>query len=818
MTLMGRFLVRVISRVMAAVLIVAALAAFSSDVPGLKWLGLILALFLADRFFHLDEPDRPMSELPHSGRANIAAYIKPSTFSILEDALEKSSFGKLNFDLKILDNLLSVRAVRETVERLDVPAKELQQKLEQSLKEDRPQSSEEMQARLQNLCILAFNEALRLGTQSVDVFALFAALGKSEDPKFKKLITLFSLTDSDFERGAVFAYGLSKISFWGRVPRTLTALFFGGQRKVRHRVMNRAWTSRPTPNLDKYSIDFTDVARQGNVGFMLGHETEYRRLTETLSRSIHPNALLIGEAGSGKETIIAHLAMDIVEDKVPEALFDKRLVSLDLGLLVASANPQDLQARLKKIVEEIQRAGNIILYIPDIHNLVKTSGTAYLSAADSLLPVIMNDVFPVIGTTYPREFKTLIEPRSDFSGFFEVIPVQELSESDAEKVLMLESLMLEDITKVKVSLGAIHEAVKLAKMYFRDKLLPGSAEELLKAAASAAHQKGETFLHVDGVVSIAEEKTNIPLREAGGEESSRLLNMEDTIHARLVDQEEAVKAVSSALREYRSGLARKGGPIASFLFVGPTGVGKTELAKIIASIQFGSDEAMLRFDMTEYQNKESFIRFIGSPDQTVSGALTDAVRNKPFSLVLLDEFEKAYPDILNLFLQVLDDGRLTDNMGRVVDFGNAIIIATSNAKSEFISKSISEGKNISQISEDLKRQLVDVMKPELLNRFSKIIVFKNLEPKELLQISSLNLKGMGDLLGDQGIELSFTEEAIKRISELGYDPAFGARPLRRAIDENIKDPLSKALLSKEFVRGDKVEIGAKNGQFTFRKA
>jgi ATP-dependent Clp protease ATP-binding subunit ClpC len=337
----------------------------------------------------------------------------------------------------------------------------------------------------------------------------------------------------------------------------------------------------------------------------------------------------------------------------------------------------------------------------------------------------------------------------------------------------------------------------------------------LKSAIVDAERRGEKIVTPDRVTAVAEEKVNIPMHEAEGEEAQKLLNMEQLIHGRLVGQDEAVKAVAQALREYRSGLTRKGGPIASFLFVGPTGVGKTELAKILAEIQFGSQKMMVRFDMTEYQDKQSFYRFIGSPDGQTRGALTDAILEKPYSLVLLDEFEKAFPDILNLFLQVLDDGRLTDNMGRVVDFTNTIIIATSNAHSDLINDALAKGESMSDIAEYLKARLTDVFKPELLNRFSKVIVFKNLEPHDLPQIAQLNLSELIAAVKAQGISIEFSPEAIAKISKLGYDPAFGARPLRRVIDEYVRAPLSEALLSKKITKGGHVVCVVKDDGFDF---
>ena len=378
-----------------------------------------------------------------------------------------------------------------------------------------------------------------------------------------------------------------------------------------------------------------------------------------------------------------------------------------------------------------------------------------------------------------------------------------------------ESLLLEEQAEVTISFGAVREAVKLAKKFVHTKFLPASAEELLKGALAKAEQTGDKTIGPDLVIQVAESVTHIPIHEASIGEAENLLRMEDIVHERMVDQEEAVKAVATALREYRSGLARKGGPIASFLFVGPTGVGKTELAKILADIQFGSEKMMTRFDMTEYQDKPSYVRFIGSPDGVTRGALTDAVMEKPYSLILLDEFEKAYPDILNLFLQVLDDGRLTDGLGRTVDFTNTIIIATSNAHSDIINDALGKGESMTDISEYLKTRLVDVFKPELINRFSKIIIFKNLGPEQLQSIALLNLNELAAAVKEQGIFLDFDPEAVHQVAKMGYDPQFGARPLRRVIEEKIKAPLAEELLAKKIGKGAKVKLVYKEEKFQF---
>jgi ATP-dependent Clp protease ATP-binding subunit ClpC len=561
------------------------------------------------------------------------------------------------------------------------------------------------------------------------------------------------------------------------------------------------------------------MAIAGKSGFLIGHEKEYERIEDILSRPTKPNALLIGDPGIGKEAIIGHLAYRMIKDQVSPQLFDKRLVVLDVSALISGVSSSELQERAIRIINEIKAAGNIVLYVPEIHNLGRTSETeGGLSVANVLVPALATDDFPVIGTTYPREYKKFIDQDSSFASVFEPVQIQEISEDEAEEYLSYDSVILEREWKVKISFSAVKKAVILAKKYFHNKPLPSSAEDLLKESLAEARRKGNKTLTEEDVIRAAEKRINVPIHQVGTEEAKDLLNLEDTIHKRLVDQVEAVSAVSRALREYRSGLSRHGGPIASFLFVGPTGVGKTELAKALASIQFGSEEMMVRFDMSEYQSSDSTVRLIGGSDGKIYGSLTESVLEKPYSLVLLDEFEKANSDVLNLFLQVLDDGRLTDGTGRTVDFQNTIIIATSNAHSSFIKESIDRGDDPRVMSETLKKRLVEYFKPELLNRFSDIIAFKTLSVSDMEQIAVLNLKSLSKTLEkNQGITMTFTDDAIGVIAREGYDPTFGARPLRGAISKLIKDPLSSKILSGDIKKGDTIEVSLNGEEIIFKK-
>ena len=818
MSVIGRFAIRIISYSSYGILSAAAVAFSFSDVSWLKAIGFLLVLFLVDRMLHIGDAERHLARLPR-GKINLADYITPFGFAAIEYAFDRALVAGGDFGLYLFQKLIGRKEIQEGMRRLDVKQSELETKLEEYIKSSLTIKSvqKDLILLIEQLAGTAFRRAYASQSEFIEPKDLFSALNFMKNPNIARLLKLFNIGENDLENALVAGRFKQKFSGLRRLPSSLTG-FMARPFRLRERVMNRAWTARPTPFLDQYSEDLTALAYSEKIGFLIGHEKEYDRLVDVLARPGNPNALLVGEPGSGKSTLVAHLAYKIAKDRVPPPLFDKRLVSLEIGSLVAGAAEGELQERVKKIIEEIVRAGNIILYIPDIHNLAKTSGQMRLTAADILLPAIKGSAFGVIGATYPKEFKEYLEPSGDFISAFEVIRVQEMSEDEAIRFLVYDSIILERQYRIVISFSAIKQAAVLAHKYFREKLLPTSAENLLKETLADASEKGIKLISEDDVITVAQKKINVPLQAVGKDEAGKLLDLEKIIHERLIDQETAVQAVARALREYRSGLSRKGGPIAAFLFVGPTGVGKTELSKILASIHFGSKEAMIRFDMSEYQTKESLYRFIGAPDGKSGGVLTDAIREKPYGLILLDEFEKAHPDILNLFLQVFDDGRLTDSLGRTVDFQNTIIIATSNAHSDFIKSEIEKGGNMKIIGEELKKKLTDVFRPELLNRFSDTIVFRNLSPEHIEAIVKLTLAELINTLREEhGIDLSFDDPAIKKIAELGYDPVFGARPLRGVISENVRSVLAEKILKGEIVKGDGVKLTFKNKKFEFLK-
>jgi len=816
----GNFFIKLISYVFYAFLIISVPLLFFSDISSLKFLAGFLTLFLIDKLVHWGGAKKSLLVLKRKREiksVNLNDYLTSSSQEILLRSFFKASSLKKDFHLLLLKELIKQKTIKKIFERLEIPLEEFEEKLKSYLdKSQETQTKSDLKIFIEGLVKIAFNEALITGEKFIEPYNLLSALMSLPQSCFIKLLDFFDISASDIRDASIFGRYASMFSRRWRLPMSLGGFGHYGHH-LRHRVINRAWTSRPTPVLDSMATDLTDLARKEKIGFLIGHEKEFLSLIEILSRPKNPNVLLVGEPGAGKSALVSHLAFLITKDQVPKALFDKRLVSLDIGSVVASASPDVLAGRLKTIVEEVLKASNIILHIPNFENLFRTSGPQFLNAIDILLPLFKSNACPIIAETYPRELKQWIESYSEVLALFEILRIQELSQEESVRFLVFDSLILEKTNKIFIGFRAIKKAVELAYRYFHQKLLPFSAEDLLRNALAEAKSQGLKKVDEALIIQVAEERSQIPIQKAEKEEVQKLLDLEKLIHQRLINQDQAVSAVAQALREYRSGLTRKNGPIASFLFVGPTGVGKTELSKILAKIQFGSEEAMIRFDMSEYQEKQSISRFLGSAASNVSGTLTEAVLQKPYSLILLDEFEKAHPDILNLFLQVFDEGRLTDASGRLVNFFNTIIIATSNALSDFIVKNLEEGKTIEIIAEELKKKLTTIFKPELLNRFSDIIVFRNLNLEEIKAIVKIQLNDLKNHLKEsQDIDLVFEKTAIDQIAQLGLSPVFGARPLRQVISHKIKSPLAERILKKEIGRGNVLKISFQNNAFQFQ--
>lgn len=576
--------------------------------------------------------------------------------------------------------------------------------------------------------------------------------------------------------------------------------------------MNIAMTAVATPFLDNFSQDLTYLARIGYLAPFMDREKEMEEIFRILE-SGKGNLVLVGPPGIGKTAIIEGLARKMIQNEVPKILQDKRLVSLSLAKLVAGASaPGEIEQRLQIIIQEIIRAGNIVLFIKDIHNMIGVKTTeGELDISEILAEAIEKKYFLVLATSIPGAYERYLES-SSLGQALTKINIDEPDKNNTILILEAKVAGIEAKNKVFFSYGALEKAIELSERYLYEKFLPEKAISLLEEVAVYTRQKRgiNNFVLKEDVAEIVSQKTGIPSEKVSEEEKEKLLVLEKKIHEKIIDQEEAVNLVSSAIRRARTELRDPKKPIVNLLFLGPTGVGKTELAKTVAEIYFGKEERMIRLDMSEFQTKESLGRLIGNPAEP-RGVLTEAVRRAPFSLLLLDEIEKSHPDILNVFLQVMDDGRLTDWQGRTINFTNLIIIGTSNAGTDYIQKELALGKRIEEIRETLvKEKISNYFRPEFLNRFDAIVVFKPLGKKEIKEITKLLLKKLSAQLEQKGVIFQATEEAIEELADLGFDQTFGARYLKRVVQEQVNNALATYLLTGKLAHGD-VAILEKGG-------
>ena len=648
-----------------------------------------------------------------------------------------------------------------------------------------------------------------------------------------------------------------------------------------------------TPNLNSYGTDLTEMVRENKIDPIIGRGTEIERVIQVLSRRTKNNPCLIGEPGVGKTAIAEGLAQHIIEGSVPEPLKNKRVVTLDIASMIAGSKYRgDFEERLKNVIEEVKKEGNVILFIDELHVLVGAgSAEGAMDAANILKPSLARGEIQVIGATTLDEYKKHIEKDAALERRFQPIIVSEPSEEDAIAILKGIRDKYEAHHGVKISDEAIESAVRLSSRYIRDRFLPDKAIDLMDEAASKLRMKNLTAppdmkskeeeikrvagekenavrnqdfekaatlrdkekvlaseleemkknwssesgkekltLTAEDIEDVVTQTTGIPVKKLVHEESERLLNMENILHKRVVGQDEAVNAVARAIRRGRVGLKDPKRPIGSFLFLGPTGVGKTELSKALAEVLFGDESAMIRVDMSEYMEKHTVSKMIGSPPGYVGfddgGQLTEKVRRKPYSVILFDEIEKAHPDVFNIMLQILDDGRLTDAKGRTVDFKNTVIIMTSNIGAKTITDSKKLGftpaeDNFDRNQETIRENVMDELKrsfrPEFLNRIDDIIVFKQLDREDIKKIASRLCDSVVKSLKELGITLSVEDSAIDVLVEKGFDVTYGARPLKRAIQSLIEDKMAEKMLEKTFSEGDEVVARGEDGKIVFAK-
>ena len=645
-----------------------------------------------------------------------------------------------------------------------------------------------------------------------------------------------------------------------------------------------------TPTLDSLARDLTVVAREGSLDPVIGRAKEIQRVIEVLSRRTKNNPVLIGEPGVGKTAIAEGLAQQIVNNEVPEILRDKRVMTLDMGTVVAGTKYRgEFEDRLKKVMDEIRQAGNIILFIDELHTLIGAGGAeGAIDASNILKPSLARGELQCIGATTLDEYRKHIEKDAALERRFQPIQVDEPTVEESIQILKGLRDRYEAHHRVSITDEAIEAAVKLSDRYISDRFLPDKAIDLIDEAGSKVRLRSYTTppnlkelevqleevrkekdasvqsqefekaaslrdteqrlrekleetkktwkeqqgkenseVTVDDIATVVSNWTGVPVTRLAQTESDKLLNMENILHNRVVGQEEAVRAVAKAVRRARAGLKDPKRPVGSFIFLGPTGVGKTELARALAEAIFGDEDAMIRVDMSEFMEKHSTSRLVGSPPGYVGydegGQLTEKVRRKPYSVVLLDEIEKAHPDVFNILLQVLEDGRLTDSKGRTVDFRNTILIMTSNVGASALQRNKYVGFNIQDEGTDYKdmkgkvlEELKKAFRPEFLNRIDEMIVFHSLEKKHLQEIVHLMIDQLVKRLNEQEIYVELTETAIEKIAAEGYDPEYGARPLRRAIQKYIEDQLSEELLKGNIQKGQRVSIDVVDGEFTVK--
>ncbi|MGQ4243800.1 ATP-dependent Clp protease ATP-binding subunit [Enterococcus casseliflavus] len=719
----------------------------------------------------------------------------------------------------------------------------------------------------------AGDEAKRLGAPQIGTEHLLLGLLRDEDILASRIMLNLGLSLAKMRQLLKKKMGFNESKTNGSAGRRRPA---------------QAKAQQGTPTLDSLARDLTKLAREKRLDPVVGRAKEVKRLIQILSRRTKNNPVLVGEPGVGKTAIAEGLAQKIINGEVPEDMQNKRLMMLDMGALVAGTKYRgEFEDRMKKIIDEIYQDGQIILFIDELHTLIGAGGAeGAIDASNILKPALARGELQTIGATTLDEYQKYIEKDSALERRFARVQVDEPTPEEAEEILRGLRPRYEEHHGVEISDDALHAAVQLSVRYINSRQLPDKAIDLMDESAAkvrldktdesseladlqneianlieekeAAIRQQDfeaaarlrikekkltqqltevAFMEVkeasgygdsvtaEDVATVVSQWTGVPLQQMEKKESERLLDLEKILHQRVVGQEEAVKAVARSIRRARSGLKDPNRPIGSFMFLGPTGVGKTELAKALAEAMFGSEDALVRVDMSEFMEKYSTSRLIGSPPGYVGydegGQLTEKIRSKPYSVILLDEVEKAHPDVFNILLQVLDDGHLTDAKGRKVDFRNTILIMTSNIGAQQIREEKSVGFNVTDLTKDhqaMQKRILEELKkafrPEFLNRVDETVVFQSLGEGEIHEIVKIMSKAIIKRLSNQDIQLKITPSAIDVIGKAGFDPEYGARPIRRALQKEVEDRLSEALLSGQIHLGDKVTIGASKGSIT----
>ncbi len=790
------------------------------------WLGLLADMFILYRLSRARDrrekirlfkdgdkraslPDNWEELKTYDKRLDVSGSFSEEALTVVENAVALAAkFKQAQAGvMHLFFSLLKDREAAAFFARLNVDGRKLISKVENRLLADAAAGGQggkpDLSGAVKEVLLTAYIEAYEAGQKRVRPLNFILA-AVAQDKYLEEI-----LYDLEVDRDKI-----NNVIAWFRVNEQLIENYKLYKKMARFKPgtsMDRAYTAVATPVLNHFARDLTIAAKWGRLELCVAREKETREIFESME-SGQPGAVLVGPVGVGKRTIVGGIAQLMVKEEVPRFLRDKRLVELDVARLVSGVGPAQAEERLLVIIDEIARAGNIILYIEDLENLagISAGGEESLELSEVLSNALDRKMLFCLAAATKENYVRYLEGRALGNAMVKL----EIKEPEINQAIqMVESKVgiLEARYKIYFSYHALEQTVKLTSAYMHDKYLPAKAINVLestavKIAKRCAADEKQCLCTREDIAGVISEITSIPMRKVAESEGKKLLNLEEDIHKRMINQEEAVNMVASSLRRARAEMREGKRPIASFLFLGPTGVGKTELAKTVADIYFGDKRYLIRLDMSEYQHPDSVNKMIGDTSG-VKGYLTEAVRQQPFALILLDEFEKSHSDILNLFLQVMDDGRLTDGQGKTIDFTNAIIIATSNVGAVYIQEQIGQGTDIDKIKQVLiNEHLNKVMKPELINRFDGVVVFKPLSRENVIDITRLMLDKIRAMLENKGMFLRAEPAGIEKLAAEGFDPKFGARPLRRLLQDKIENSIANKVLAGELARRDTVVI------------
>ena len=810
------------------------------------------------RFFEEDTAgDAGRSSVKFERRAeqvDITRLFSNTTDELLQRAARQAAeWGSADVNTEhLLHAALENGVVRRVLEGADANPDQIRAQVEEETgKEARKDASPSLAPDAKRALLAAYEEAQALSSSYIGPEHVLLALADDDEGEAGKLLSRFGLSHTKL-RGVVVR-GVDK----------------GGEARE---------PASSTPTLDEYSRDLTRMAREGKLDPVIGRAEEVETTIEVLSRRTKNNPVLIGDPGVGKTAIVEGLAQRIVNEQVPETLSGKPVLALDLSGLVAGTQYRgQFEERLKKVIDEVrEHSDELIVFIDELHTVVGAGAAeGSMDASNMLKPALARGELHCIGATTVDEYRKNIEKDAALERRFQPVLVSEPTVDDTMEILRGLKDRYEAHHRVKITEEAIVAAAELSDRYITDRFLPDKAIDLVDQASARVRLRSKTKpvdtreledevrrlkrekdqaisaenfekaqdlkgriqesqdrlgaskggrqavaeVSAEDIAEVVSRQTGIPVSQLTQEERDRLLKLEGQLHERVVGQEEAVEAVAKAVRRSRAGLSDPDRPIGSFLFLGPTGVGKTELARTLAEALFGDEAAMVRIDMSEFQERHTVSRLLGAPPGYVgyeeAGQLTERVRRRPYSVLLLDEIEKAHPDVFNILLQVLDDGRLTDSQGRTVDFKNAVIIMTSNMGAERIKAHARKGESFEELKDDMMAILKNTLRPEFVNRIDEVIVFRALDKGQIGEIAHLLLDRTTRRLRAQGIEVEFTEGVVGLISEEGFDPEFGARPLRRTIQRRVDNELASMVLSGSLNPSDKVVVGAEEGSLGF---